>query len=47
MSEWYHHHIPATHSIAYSVVCMQAKPVRFEAVNVTEIGDVSCCRRCG
>ena len=23
MSEWYHHHIPATPSIAYLVVCVQ------------------------
>ena len=37
----------ATHSIAYSVVYMQAKPVGFEAVDVAEIGDVSCCRRSG
>ena len=45
----------AAHSIAYLVVCMQAKPVEikevnrvgFEAVDVAEIGDSSCCRRCG
>ena len=45
----------ATHSIAYSVVRVQAKPVEiegfsrvgFEAVDVAQIGDVSCCRCCG
>ena len=30
----------ATHSIAYSVEHMQAKPLDFEAVGVSEIGDV-------
>ena len=55
MSEWYHHHIPATPSIAYSVVYMQAKPVGFEGIN--RVGSrrlmspksvtFSCCRRCG
>lgn len=38
MSEWYHHHIPATPSIAYSVVYMQAKPVGFEGLTVLDRG---------
>lgn len=47
MSEWYRRHIPATHSIAYSVAYMQAKTVEieevsrvgFEAVGAVDFGD--------